>query len=188
MTRARHIMENIMRFTPPTLAVASLLLMVSSTGQTQRVVAINPRSAALTQLGDVAMQHPEVASNVANAVDNFETALAIDPQNRRALIGLALASRAQGLPGKAIHYFREALALDPNDVSALESQGEAMAEKGAFPKAKENLAKIQALCLSSCPEQIALSNAIAKEMNGAPVSAAQLKLNPVVTGGESKSN
>ena len=170
-----------MRITPPTLAIASLLLMVSSVGHSQRLSRpINPRSVVLTQLGDAALVQPNGANDAADA---YETALAIDPQNRAALIGLARASMKQELPGKAIRYYREALVLLPDDTQALEGQGEAMVAKGAFAKANENLAKIKTLCVGTCPEQIALSDAIARATAVAPVSAAQLTSKPLVTEG-----
>jgi hypothetical protein len=80
------------------------------------------------------------------------------------------------------------LAVAPNDVSALEGQGEAMVAKGALAKANENLAKIRALCVTSCTEQIALSNAINKGSEVPTLSAAQIQSKPVVTEGESKAN
>jgi len=168
-----------MRITPPTLALSSLLLVVASVGHSERsALSSNPTVVALTQAGAAALARPDGANL---ATDNFETALAIEPQNRDALTGLAKAAMAQGLPGKAIHYYREALAANPNDVALLEGQGEALVAKGAFTKANENLAKIRALCLASCPEQVALSDVIAHGTAQPAISAAQIKINPVLS-------
>lgn len=169
-----------MRMTPPTLALAALLLFVSSSGQGQRrpLPPVNPRSAALVKLGDLAFAQP---GRIDAARDYFETALVVDPQNRAALVGLALVARAQGLTGKAIHYYNEALNLSPDDAGLLAAQGEVMVEKGAVLKARENLAKLRAICVTACPEATALNAAIEHGTTNPPVSAAQLKLTPVVS-------
>ncbi len=175
-----------MRITPPTLALSSLLLIVSSAAVSERgVPSTNPRSVALTQAGDLALTQPDKANE---AADNYETALALDPRNRAALTGLARAAMKQDLPGKAIHYYREALALMPNDVAALEGQGEAMVTKGAFAKANENLAKIKSICVAACPEQVALNKAITKGSDVPTLTAAQIQTKPVVTDDVSKAN
>src|SRR3546814_7209312 len=68
----------------------------------------------------------------------------------------------QGLTGKSIRFYREALLLDPTDVKALAGQGQSMVEKGAIARAKENLAKMQTLCRASCGEVAQLSASIEK--------------------------
>ncbi len=179
-------LEIVMRITPPALALASLLWIVSSAAHSQHGTASNnPRSEALTNAGDAALAQPDKANE---AADDYETALALDPQNRGALIGLARTAMVQGLPGKAIHYYREALEAAPNDVSALAGQGEAMVAKGAYAKANENLAKIRAICVAACPEQLALSSAITKGSEVPTLSAAQIQTKPIVTEGVSKAN
>jgi len=184
MIRTRQMLELMMRLTPPTLALSALLLVVSSVGHSGTAMrARNPVAVTLTLAGETALAQPQ---GVNTAIDDFETALAVDPTDRVALVGLARASLAQGLPGKAIRYYREALGYYPNDLALLEGQGEALVAKGAFTKANESLAKIRALCLTSCPEQVALSNAIAHGTAQPPISAAQIKINPVLTEGEAK--
>jgi len=184
MTRMRQMMEIVMRLTPPTLALGAALLLVSSIGRSDpAAVSHNATSLALAQAGDSLLAH---GGDAMTAVDDYETALAVDPTNRAALVGLARAALAQGLPGKSIHYYRQALALDPNNVTLLEGQGEAMVAKGAFAKANENLAKIKTICLTTCPEQVALGNAIAHGTAQPAVSAAQIKISPVLSEGESK--
>jgi Tfp pilus assembly protein PilF len=96
------------------------------------------------------------------ATDSFEAALAADPRNRRAYMGLARAAEAQGLPGKAVRFYREALELDPNDLAALEAQGLALVERGATARAGDNLDRVKKLCQGSCPEADRLAAAIAK--------------------------
>jgi hypothetical protein len=75
----------------------------------------------------------------------------------------------QGLPGKAIRLYREALVIEPNDVAALRGQGEALVAKGAMQGANENLARIKVLCgKKPCPDATSLAATIAK---GPPPSA-----------------
>ena len=154
-----RLLEKIMRFTPAGVVLAMLLAASSSQGLTQRPDAqIDPRSTEWLGKGDAAQK----AGNLDGATDSYETALALDPRNRAAYIGLAKVARLQGLSGKAIRLYREALLLDPSDVNALAGQGEAMVQKGAVEKAKENLARVQTLCNGACAPASELSAAIAK--------------------------
>jgi tetratricopeptide (TPR) repeat protein len=158
------ILEKIMRFAVPAVALSLALLTVSSVsfGKRQRDDQISPASAALTQIG---LAH--ITQGKFNpAHDALESALILDPRNRSAYVGLATLALKQDLPGKAIRLYREALLLEPNDVVALAGQGEAMVAKGAVMKAKDNLARIARLCSASCPEQARLAAVIDK---GAPV-------------------
>ena len=100
---------------------------------------IFPRSIALQQEGHKAQETGDLDA----AIGFYESALAADPRNRSAIIALAQVARAQGLPGKAIGLYREALVLEPNDIVALTGQGEALADKGALELAREKLAEAQ---------------------------------------------
>ena len=162
-------LEIIMRFTPASLALAVLLATVSSAGLSQRPDAqIEPLSLEWVKKGEAA-QH---AGNLDGATDAYETALAVDPRNRSAYIALAQVARAQGLQGKAIRLYREALLLDPTDVRALAGQGQAMVEKGAVAKAKENLALVKSICRDDCAAYGQLETAIER---GAPQTALSAK-------------
>lgn len=118
---------------------------------------IFPHSLSLMKQGQAAQN----ASNFSSAIDYYEAALVADPRNRSALVALAQIARAQGLPGKAIGLYREALTLEPNDVAALSGQGQALADKGAIDRAKDLLADVQRLCAAPCAEVTALETAIA---------------------------
>ena len=148
-----------MRITPPALGLALALLTISSAVKSQRSAdAIDARSLAL-----VAQARGELgAGKLDQAEDSLETALVVDPRNRSAYALLADVARRQALPGKAIRLYRESLLIEPNDLAALAGQGEAMVQKGAVTKARDNLAKIKALCTGSCPEGALLTAAIAK--------------------------
>jgi Tfp pilus assembly protein PilF len=174
-------METLMRLTPPAIALAAVLLTVSSVGHGQRPDSqIDARSMALTQVG----RAEAAAARYDSANDTLESALAIDPKNRPAFLALADVAKKQGLPGKAIRFYREALLIEPNDVAALAGQGEALVAKGAVTKAKENLAKVRSICVSACPEQVSLAAAIEKGGTGPALSAQTVTPRPVATTGK----
>lgn len=129
---------------------------------------IAPLSLQMLQAGEAQL----AAGKPDAATDAFEAALAADPRNRRAYMGLARAAEAQGLPGKAVRFYREALALDPNDLSALEAQGLALVERGAAARAGDNLERVKKLCQGSCPEADRLAAAIAKGPKKPPAETA----------------
>lgn len=155
-----------MRITAISAAAALMLLTVSTSLTAQRPDdQIDPKSIALVQQGRAA----QAAGDLDGATDAVEAALTVDPRNRQAFLALAEIARARGLPGKAIRLYREALMLEPNDLAALRGQGEAMVQKGAVEKAKENLAKIRAICgTGACNDATQLAAVIAK---GPPITA-----------------
>lgn len=166
-----------MRYTSVAAALGLALLTISTSlsGQ-KRDDQIDARSMALLEKGRAA----KAAGNLQGATDFIETALVVDPRNRGAFVTLADVARAQGLNGKAIRLYREALLLEPTDLAALRGQGEAMVAKGAVARAKENLAKIRTLCGATCAEGSVLAAAITK---GPPVTvAAQPVVKPAPTG------
>ncbi|HWI87234.1 MAG TPA: tetratricopeptide repeat protein [Sphingomonas sp.] len=153
-----------MRFSPTALVLALCLASISSSGIGQRRDdQIDPRSLALLQQGDAL----RAAGNLSGAEDMLESALAIDPRNRAAYVALGRVAQGEGLPGKAVRFYRDALALNPNDLTALAAQGEAMVQKGAVERARVNLARIKQLCKGPCPPATVLAAAIAK---GPPVA------------------
>lgn len=154
-----------MRITLVSAAAALALLSVSTSLYGQRADdQIDARSVALLERGKAA----KAAGDLDTANGLIESALAVDPRNRAAYIALAEIARGQGLAGKAIRFYREALTLEPNDIAALRGQGEAMVQKGAVERAKENLARVKTLCGNSCADATQLAAAIAK---GPPATA-----------------
>ncbi len=148
-----------MRLTPIAIAAAIAVATMASSGQGQRPDdQIDARSVSLAQQG----QALNAAGRYNEATDMYETALAVDPRNRQAYIGLARAALGLKLPGKAIKFYFEALKLEPNDVTALAGQGEALVQRGAVDRARQNLAKIRTLCGANCPQATSLAAAIAK--------------------------
>ena len=161
-----------MRFSPFALGLAFAALSISTSLHGQRADAdIDPRSMALLTQGRSAA----AAGNFDRATDLIETALAVDPRNRAAFLELAGVAEKQQLPGKAIGLYREALAIQPNDVGALQGEGEALVLKGALEAARENLARIKTLCgKKPCPEAAQLTAAIAKGPPPAPATATKV--------------
>lgn len=157
--KASSARDLLMRFTPPVLALSLLAAVTSSVGYSAPpTVAADPRAKALLQQGQSALD----AGQPEKATDAFEAALAVEPGSPQVLVALAQASRREGMQGKALHYYREALDIDPQNVSAIAGEGGALAEKGALEKAKLNLAKLEGLCGSSCPATRDLEAAIAR--------------------------
>lgn len=144
MPRPALIWKTIMRFTPVSLAAAVLLATVSSTSLSApaRPTPISEVSRAM----EAEARRLQDAGDLEGAIGFYETALAADPRNAAAFVGLGEIARAQDLPGKAIGFFREALALAPDDRGAIAGQGEAMVQRGALDKARQNLARLSALC------------------------------------------
>jgi tetratricopeptide (TPR) repeat protein len=65
-----------------------------------------------------------------------------------------------GNPSQGMVYYNRALELQPSHKGALEYQGELFVELGQVDKAKENLAKLNRLCLFGCEEYNDLKAAI----------------------------
>jgi Tfp pilus assembly protein PilF len=119
---------------------------------------VAPLSVQLTRTGETLLAEKKALA----AIDQFETALAVDPKNVRAFIGMARAHDAIGLPGRAVKFYREALSIDPNDLTALAEQGEALVARGAVSRAKANLERIRKLCGGECAQATQLASTIAK--------------------------
>lgn len=147
-----------MRFAPAAAALSLCLAISASVTLAGPRSTLDPRAAALIAQGQAALE----AGDTQAAIDAFEAALAVDPGHTPIFIDLAEAARQQGLQGKAIRYYREALVREPGNFAAISGEGAALVEKGAVEKAKRNLAKLESLCGSACPETVALQSSIAR--------------------------
>jgi tetratricopeptide (TPR) repeat protein len=152
-------MEKIMRVSLRFLVLGTVATIVASPVIGQRADnQILPKSVELQKQAEQEL----AAGRLMEAGDLLETAVAVDPRNRSAFVDLARVAKQQKLFGKAIRLANEALQLEPNDLNAIEVQGEAMVELGALPRAKENLAKLQKLCSANCKQVAQLSTAISR--------------------------
>jgi tetratricopeptide (TPR) repeat protein len=147
--------ELIMRFAPAAAALSLALAVTSSVGFADNHKP-SPRAAALVAEGRAALE----ANDTQGAIDAFEAALTVDPGFTDVFLELASAARREGLQGKAIRYYREALARDPGNFAAISGEGEALVEKGALEKAKRNLALLKSKCGNECDETLALQATI----------------------------
>jgi Tfp pilus assembly protein PilF len=157
-SRSQALKELLMRFAAPAAALSLCLAMTASMSLAGSDAGPDPRAAALIAQGQAMLAAGEPQA----ATDAFEAALAVDPGYTPIFIDLAEASRQQGLQGKAIRYYREALLRDPGNFAAISGEGSALVEKGALEKAKRNLAQLQSLCGDDCPETVALQGSIAR--------------------------
>ena len=165
-----------MRYAPAALALSLVVAVTASAGMGTEAQP-DPRAAALVAAGRSQL----TAGQPAAAVDSFEAALAIDPGYTAVYLELGEAARAQGLQGKAIRYYREALERDSKNLAALSGEGEAMLEKGAVEKAKRNLAELQSLCGASCSEAQQLAAAIQNHPRQPVLTAEAVAPDPIVT-------
>ncbi len=146
-----------MRYYPAAIALSVMAAMSASVGQAGDYKA-DPRAAALASQGTSLMK----AGEVQEAISAYEAALAVDPGYSDIYLELAEAARAEGLQGKAIHYYREALEREPGNLAAISGEGEALIEKGAMEKARKNLSMLESLCGEGCVETQLLAAAIAQ--------------------------
>ncbi len=155
-----------MRFAPAAAAL-SLFVAVSASVGHANTYDPDPRAEALVAEGEALLAQGDTQG----AIDAYEAALVVDPGYTQVYIELAEAARADGLQGKAIHYYREAQERDPENYAAIAGEGEALVEKGAMSAAAENLAELQSLCGDGCAETIQLAAAI---QAGPPVMTAEV--------------
>lgn len=154
-----------MRFALPASAL-TLLFAVSSSMGLANSSAPDPRAMALAEEGRARL----AAADPQGAIDALEAALVIDPAYTQVYLQLAEAARAEGLQGKAIHFYRAAQERDPDNLAAIFGEGEALVEKGALAAARETLAELATRCGDTCPETRQLAAAIDR---GPPVLTAE---------------
>lgn len=166
-----------MRYMPAALALSLLATVSASVIHSAPSQAIDPRVAALIAEGHNSLS----AGKVDAAIDSYEAALVIQPGSSAVLLSLAEATRRQGMQGKALHYYREALEADPANLQAIAGEGEALVEKGAVEKARRNLSRLEGLCGQSCDATRQLSAAIARGPLPRVLTAEAVTPAPVVT-------
>jgi tetratricopeptide (TPR) repeat protein len=130
------------------IAGPALAKAVSSVAASQQLMARAQSAAAMNKTTD--------------ALDLYEAAVAVDPKNIAAYVGLGRTYEAVGMQGRALRYYRLALDINPNDLAALEAQALGMMAKGAPTKAQVPLDRIRKLCPKGCPTLVRIDAAFAK--------------------------
>jgi Flp pilus assembly protein TadD len=152
-------LEKFMRIATVGTAAALTLLVTATTLTAQATRApVDPRSLQLLAQG----RQLAAAGDLQGAENALESAVTVDPANGAAYRELGGLAEREGLPGKAIRFYRGALALEPNDVALLGAEGRALVAQGALDRARGNLAKIRTLCRKGCAEATTLAAVIAK--------------------------
>lgn len=165
-----------MRFTPAALALSLLAAVTASVGYSAQRQP-DPRAVQLVSEG-----RSELASGqVQAAIDSFEAALAVDPGYTKIYLSLADAARREGLQGKAIHFYREALEREPRNFAAISGEGAALIEKGAIEKARRNLVRLKSLCGATCVETRRLAAALRRGPQATVLTAEAVSPDTVVT-------
>ena len=165
-----------MRYLPAAVALSLMGAVTASISQAAPHEA-SPRAAELVAQGKAQL----AGGDTSGAVDSFEAALAIDPAYADVYLELAQAARDQGLQGKAIHYYQQALAKEPNNLTAISGEGQAMVAKGAVAKAQANLAKLKSMCGNNCDQAQQLAAAIAAGPKPKVLTAEAVSPEPSVT-------
>ena len=102
------------------------------------------------------------ANKSTDALNIFESAAAVDPNNAAPYLGMAKAYEQLGLRGKALRYYREALTINPNDVDALEAQAIGMIARGKPEQARVDLDRLHKICLKGCTATARVEAALSK--------------------------
>ena len=101
------------------------------------------------------------AEQFATAIPLLEGVVDRDGRNADAYNWLAYAIRRNGDPARAIPIYLKALDLDPKHRGAHEYIGEAYLALGDVARARQHLARLDALCFFGCSEHRDLKKAIA---------------------------
>ncbi len=135
---------------------ASLCLAFAAQGLAKSA-SVNPALNLIRQA-----QTAMVANKPTDALNFYESAAALDPNNAAPYIGMAKAYEQLGLRGKALRYYREALMINPNDQDALEAQAIGMIARGKPDQARANLDRLHRICVKGCPSIAHVEAALSK--------------------------
>jgi cytochrome c-type biogenesis protein CcmH/NrfG len=94
------------------------------------------------------------------AIDKLSLIVKANPQSADAYNLLGYSFRNLGNKSRAMSAYKKALQLDPKHTGALEYQGVLYVMLGDLDNANANLAKIKAICGTSCEEYEDLAKAI----------------------------
>jgi tetratricopeptide (TPR) repeat protein len=148
----------LMRYTPAALALALLAAVTSSVSLSAPRDDLDAQTLALLSQARADLK----AGRASEAIGGIEAALVRRPGSVTVLLRLAEATRANGMQGKALHYYRKVLERDPRNIVAIAGEGRALAEKGAVEKAQRNLARLTEMCGRKCGPTREVAAAIAR--------------------------
>jgi Flp pilus assembly protein TadD len=100
------------------------------------------------------------AENYESAITFLKKALIKEPKNADIFNLLGYSYRKSGDRINGHLNYNKALELDPEHEGTLEYQGQLFLQEGNLDKAKENLKKLDDLCLFSCDEYESLKTAV----------------------------
>ena len=156
------------RVTPLLLGLALGLVMLSPVGPAHAgTPSAKTTAQVLFDRGRKAME----AHDYKTAITEFERALVANPANGNTYTLLAVSHSRLGNEGKAKKYFRAALEIDPNNLDALQYQGQVYAGAGDLAKAQENADKLAKVC-GECAQQKGLVAEIARVRANPPKTQA----------------
>lgn len=102
-----------------------------------------------------------LAGQYENALDTLNAIR--DKNDAMVLTMIGYSERKSGNYDVGVDYYYKALAIDPENVNTREYLGEAYVEKGKINRARAELAKIEAVCGTTCEQYEDLAKAIAGE-------------------------
>jgi tetratricopeptide (TPR) repeat protein len=126
----------------------------------------------------VRAQNAAAQNKTTEALDLYESAVAADPRNVAAYVGLGRSYEAIGMQGKALRYYRLALDINPNDLNALEAQTIGMIAKATPSKAQLSLDRLRKLCPKGCPSLTQADAAFTKAAQKTPEKTIPAKTIP----------
>jgi len=137
-------------------AIVALTLLTATFG-----IAFAADTPASTELPDLAPIRAKVyAKDYQSAADDLRALTAtVKHADLYNLLGFSL--RNLGQYDEASKWYREALYYDPDHRNAIEYQGELFIRIGQLQRAKNNVQKLEYLCLKGCAELTQLRQAVA---------------------------
>jgi len=139
------------------LAIAlAAVAMAAGSPSTSRPPAAPKAQASDYDLGVKAVQ----ARDYQRALALLQKVVQAEPRNADAWNYIGFSHRHLRQFDQSLAAYQKALALNPNHRGAIEYLGELYLDLGDVDKAREQLAKLQSLCPTGCPEHDDLSKAV----------------------------
>jgi Flp pilus assembly protein TadD len=118
-----------------------------------------PPAAQKAQASDLGVKAVQ-ARDYQRALTLLQKVVQAEPRNADAWNYIGFSHRHLRQFDQSLAAYQKALALNPNHRGAIEYLGELYLDLGDVDKAREQLAKLQSLCPTGCPEHDDLSKAV----------------------------